>query len=208
MIKFPLQFEDFICEPYSTLEHRTSLSRFDTLEIKDENGKSYTPIGLENSIRNEVVELDKSSLLKTFLVYELHDDFPKKEFACVFCLRCSSINYQNTETKDRYNQIVPAIELVFLAVDKNYRIKHPLSDGLGVAVFDAFIVPVVKEISCLVGCKYLFLFSINSKKLVNYYINNMDFMELDEEYESSVVNNLLTEYNEECKFLYQPIDCL
>lgn len=82
------------------MEHRTSLSRFDALEVKDENGKSYAPIGLENSIRNEVVGLDESSLLKTFLVYELHDDFPKKEFACVFCLRCSLINYQSAEPKE------------------------------------------------------------------------------------------------------------
>ena len=52
------------------------------------------------------------------------------------------------------------------------------------------------------------LFAINNAKLVSYYKKYMDFEELPEEMEASVVNNLVTEYTEKCKFLYQAIDIM
>ena len=115
-------------------------------------------------------------------------------------------NFQNESNKDSFNEILPALELVYLAVDKRYRQKHSESKGLGSMTFDAFVTPIVKEISSLAGAKYLFLFAIDNKALISHYIKTMDFEQLPENLEKSVVNNLVTEYTESCKFLYQAID--
>ena len=114
MISFPLRYEHFTCEPFSSLDHRTALFRFEALELIDSDGNSYIPKGLQKSINEDVAEMDNES----------------------------------------FNEILPAIELVYLAVDK------------------------------------------------------MDFEELPEDLEKSVVNNLVTEYTEQCKFLYQAIDIM
>ena len=118
------------------------------------------------------------------------------------------MNFQSSDVKDKFNEILPALELVYLAVDKRYREKHPESKGLGAITFDAFTVTIIKEICSLVGAKYLFLFAINNPGLVSYYKKAMDFEELPDDLEDSVVNNLVTEYTEQCKFLYQPIDIM
>ena len=73
-------------------------------------------------------------------------------------------------------------------------------------VFDAFIVPIVKEKNRLCGCKNLFLFAINNKKLIKYYMGKMDFIELPEREEKFVHKYLKTYNNDDCKFLYQPIE--
>lgn len=207
MISFPLSYEHFVCEPFSTLEHRTALFRFEALELIDSDGKSYIPKGLQKSINENVAEMDNESLLKTYLVYGINTE-GRKELASVFSLRCSSMNFQNPEDNESFNEILPAIELVYLAVDKRYRQNHPESKGLGAITFDAFVVPIVKEISSLAGAKHLFLFAIDNKALISHYIKAMDFEELPEDLEKSVVNNLVTEYTEQCKFLYQAIDIM
>ena len=207
---FPLKFDNFVCEPYDG-SHMVYLSRFDTLELKDEEGKVYTAKHLEQSIR-DAGRLDDAQLLKTYLVFRLptEDDSAetKKELACVFCLRTSSMHFENELSENFFHSIIPCLELVYLAVDKKCRDKHPEIKGIGAATFDAFIVPIVQEISQLCGCKYLFLFAINNTKLIEYYKNQMDFNELPNEQEKFIVNNLKTDDNEDCKFLYQPIECM
>lgn len=207
---FPLQFENFICEPYDG-SHMVYLSRFDTLELVDDNGKTYTAKNLEQSIRDSG-RLDDTHLLKTYLVYRLptkEDPIgTKKELACVFCLRTSLMHFENELRENFFHSIIPSLELVYLAVDKNCLNKHPEIKGIGSASFDAFVVPVVQEISRLCGCKNLFIFAINNKKLISYYKNQMDFHELPEGQEEFIVNNLKTDDNEDCKFLYQPIECM
>lgn len=207
---FPLKFANFVCEPYDG-SHMVYLSRFDTLELTDENGRLYTSKNLECSIRDSG-RLDDAHLLKTYLVYRLPTENDpadtKKELACVFCLRTNSMHFENELRENFYNSIIPSIELVYLAVDKNCLNKHPEIKGIGAATFDAFIVPIVQEISELCGCKNLFLFAINNEKLISYYKNQMDFHELPEEQEKYIVNNLKTDDNEDCKFLFQPIECM
>lgn len=207
---FPLQFENFICEPYDG-SHMVYLSRFDTLELLDNNGKTYIAKNLEQSIRDSG-RLDDAHLLKTYLVYRLPTNKDpvgtKKELACVFCLRTSLMHFENELRENFSHSIIPSLELVYLSVDKKCLDKHPEIKGIGAASFDAFVVPVVQEISRLCGCKNLFLFAINNKKLVSYYKTQMDFHELPENQEEFIVSNLKTDDNEDCKFLYQPIECM
>ncbi len=207
---FPLEFDNFICEPYDG-SHMVYLSRFDTLELIDDKGKVYTAKHLEESIRDSG-RLDDAHLLKTYLVYRLPTDKDpvgtKKELACVFCLRTSSMHFENELRENFFHSIIPSLELVYLAVDKKCRDKHPELKGIGAASFYAFVVPIVQGVSRLCGCKNLFLFAINNAKLVKYYMDQMNFQELPSDQEEFIVNNLKTDDNEDCKFLFQPIECM
>lgn len=207
---FPLKFENFVCEPYDG-SHMVYLSRFDTIELVDDEGKKYISKDLEQAIRDSG-RLDDANLLKTYLVYRLptEGDSPdtKKELACVFCLRTSVMHFENILRENFRQKIIPSLELVYLAVDKKCIKKHPEIKGIGAASFDAFIVPIVQEISRLCGCKNLFLFAIDNNKLVSYYKKFMDFHELPKSQEKFIVNNLKTDNNENCKFLFQPIECM
>lgn len=205
---FPLQYENFICEPYDS-SHMVYLSRFDVLELKDEKGKTYIPKKLEENIRDSG-RYNDNDLLKTYLVYRLpreNENESKKELASVFCLRTSTMHFEKSLRENFDKKIVPCVELVYLAVDKNCLNKHPEIKGIGAITFKAFVVPIVKELNRLCGCKNLFLFAIENDKLINHYIDEMYFEKLPDNLEHYIVNNLKTDENEECKFLYQHI-CL
>lgn len=201
---------NFRCVPLSSNTHRVHLFRFEVLEVLDEYGVSKTPKGLQNSINNRIAEMDSRNLLKTYLVYAKHynSDLNKdiEELAFVFCLRSSSMNFTERNNSISMNEIIPAVELVYFAAEKNYREKHPSTKGLGLFVYDNFLTPIVQQIAKLVGCKNLYLFAINDKTLVDYYCDKLMFESLPEELEDAVVNNLVTEDNEKCKFLYQQIE--
>ncbi len=200
-ISFPLHNDNFTCEPYK-VSYASYLSRFDLLDVIDDKGECVHYSGLEDSIR-DAGRFSYADIFKTYLVF--YNNADKKELACVFCIRCSSMHFHNASEKNFFSEIVPCIELVYLAVDANYHKDHPKIKQTGGMVFDAFIVPIVQELNRLCGCKYLFLFAINNKKLVKYYIDRMDFQELPEEEEAAVIEYLRTYSSEGCKFLFQDI---
>ena len=201
-ISFPICYNHFICIPYSS-SYASYLSRFDLIDVIDENGESVHYDELERDIR-DAGRLNDADILKTYLVFYV-DKSGKKELACVFCIRCSSMLFHNPSKKNFFSEIVPCIELVYLAIDANYYQNHPEIKRTGGMVFDKFIVDIVQEINRLCGCKYLFLFAINDKKLVNYYIDRMDFHELPKEEDSGMIEYLRTYSTKDCKFLFQDI---
>lgn len=204
-ISFPLEFSNYTCEPYSS-SYASYLNRFDLLDVKDENGNIVHYEELERDIR-DAGRLSDANIFKTYLVFYNSKD-NKKELACVFCIRCSSMHFRNFSKEIFFSEIIPCIELVYLGVDANYARKHPDIKRTGGMVFDKFIVDIVLEVNRLCGCKYLFLFAINDKKLIKYYIDRMDFKELPAAEEEIVVEYLKTYSNQNCKFLFQDIACM
>ena len=203
-ISFPLEYSNFTCEPYSS-SYASYLSRFDLLDVINENGEKVHYEELERDIR-DAGRLSDANIFKTYLVF--YNQNNKKELACVFCIRCSSMHFRNPSKENFFSEIVPSIELVYLGVDANYARKHPEIKRTGGMVFDAFIVDIVLELNRLCGCKYLFLFAINDKKLIKYYTDRMDFHELPAAEEDVVVEYLKTYSNKNCKFLFQDIACM
>lgn len=203
---FPLQINicniDFSVEVYNGNDSRTRLARFEPVPVKDSNGNLVDLTGLKRDINEHIAELDENDLLKTYFVYKLNEDYPKKELAYIFSLRCSSLTFQDKA----FNKVIPAIELVYFAADKSFKEKNKETKHLGTAIFDQIIFEIVKTVAILVGCKVLFLFAISDAKLVSYYKNQLLFEEYDDpELEKAIVSRLKTEDNKGCKFLYQVI---
>lgn len=201
-VTFPLKYKNFICEPYSP-SLAVYLTRFELIDVIDEGGNKIRYVELEKEIR-DAGRLNDADIFKTYLVFYI-DEFGKKELACVFCIRCSSMHFHNASKKNFFSEIIPCIELVYIAIDANYHSNHSEIKRTGSMVFDAFIAEIVLELNRLCGCKYLFLFAINDKKLVKYYIDQMDFQELPEKEELAVIEYLKTYSNKGCKFLFQDI---
>lgn len=203
---FPLQIKisniNFCVEVYNGNDSRTQLARFEPVPIKDSNGNLIDLTGLKRDINEHIAELDENDLLKTYFVYKLNDDYPKKELAYIFSLRCSSLTFQDKS----FNKVIPAIELVYFATEKSFKERNKDTKHLGTAIFDQIIFEIVKTVAVLVGCKVLFLFAINDTKLVSYYKSQLLFEEYDTpEIEKAIVSRLKTEDNKGCKFLYQVI---
>ena len=192
--------QDYVIEVYKGLDSRAQLSRFEPVPVKDKDGNIVNLGGLKNDINNHVPDLDENGFLKTYLVFKLNDDYPKKELAYIFSLRCSSMSFE----EDDFNTVIPAIELVYFAKDKMFAERHPEAKKLGVTIFDNVILKIVENITATVGCNVLYLFAINDEKLISYYKKQLLFDDYeDEELEALVVSRLKTNDNKGCKFLYQ-----
>lgn len=205
-ISFPKKYLDFVCEPYKS-SYASYLNAFQLIKIKDEKDKEVLYKDVEDHIRDSG-RLSDANIFKTYLVFYENKagKSATRELACVFCLRCSSMHFENPSKENFFSEVIPGIELVYFGVEEQYHKRHPKIIGTGVMVFDAFIVPIVQEINRLCGCKNLFLFAINNKKLIKHYMNRMDFLELPEEEEKEVHKYLKTYNNHNCKFLFQPIE--
>lgn len=81
-----------------------------------------------------------------------------------------------------------AIELRHLCRNANYKLDESIGVPLGFGLFWEKIVPIIENISNMIGCKYVYLFAAddsrkvdgNVKKLVRYYKNDFKFYECDE----------------------------
>ena len=104
--------------------------------------------------------------------------------------------------------LIPAIELTHFAVDE--RFKNPINDKSSVRtgefIFWNYIIPIVKDVANKVGCKALFIFAIDTPKLVMYYMNVLKFKELPDTNEKQFFEYAEPDYDEGCRFLYFPLN--
>lgn len=103
--------------------------------------------------------------------------------------------------------LIPAVELTHFAVDE--RFKNPLGNKAvvhtGEFIFWNYILPIVKDVSSKVACKALFVFAIDTPKLVKYYKSTLNFKELTNTNEKQFFEYAAPDYDEGCRFLYYPL---
>lgn len=120
-----------------------------------------------------------------------------------FGLKSATLPYN--EKDDSF--LIPAIELTHFAVDE--RFKNPLGKKntvhTGEYIFWNFILPIVNEVSEKVACKVLFLFAIDTPKLITYYKDVLKFKEITNTNEKQFFEYAAPDYDEGCRFLYYPL---
>lgn len=103
--------------------------------------------------------------------------------------------------------LIPAIEMTHFAVDERFKSpeneKRPIKTGE--FIFWNYILPIVQNVSEAVGCKNLFLFAINTPKLINYYKTKLGFKEFLNLDDKDFFDYAISDYDSDCKFLYMPI---
>ena len=142
----------------------------------------------------------KQLLNKTFLVREKGSD----NLVAFYSLKAATLPYNDKES----SFLIPAIELTHFAVDERYKtidLQDSLSVKTGEFIFWNLILPVVKYVSEKVACKDLFVFSINTPKLISYYKNRLGFQEIENIDDKLFFEYAVPDYDDNCKFLYFPL---
>jgi hypothetical protein len=165
------------------------LDRF--LAYRKENGEIVSP-----AMREE-----NDAIARTYLVL----DRDTEELVAYFSLRAGQIGI-NTKSNGRFlrrNEFepVPGIELANFAKNERYVKAHPEYKGLGYVIFEEFILPIVKNISKMVGVKILYIYALPRKNLIDHY-KTYGFTKLEPSLQKYVERRFRPRYDRGCAFMY------
>lgn len=154
---------------------------------------------LETYLKKYAKKHVESKLNKIYLVRSSKT----QHLAAWFGLKAATLPY--TDTGDSF--LIPAIELTHFAVDERYKKADVTSDVMrtGEFIFWNFILPIVEETAEKVACNALFVFAIDTPRLVKYYKNILKFKELPNTNEKQFFEYAVPDYDEGCRFLYFPL---
>ena len=140
----------------------------------------------------------KQLLNKTFLVRETGSD----NLVAFYSLKAATLPYNDKES----SFLIPAIELTHFAVDERYKGRGSVSLRTGEFIFWNHIVPCVKNTQKFLALQDLFVFSINTPKLIDYYKNRLGFHEIENIDDKFFFEYAIPDYDDNCKFLYFPLN--
>ena len=174
-----------------------SSNDFDDIQkfsVKDERGD-----GLVNYIKNFAFDDEKRKSMRTYLVKTKK----KSELVAYFSLKAGLISLNEGKTNEIANfDTLPGIELANFAVNKEYLDKNPNAKGLGLLIFNDFILPIVRDVSDHVGIEVLYIFALPFDGLIRRY-EKYGFKRLPAEHEDELHKRLKPRYDSECIFMYQ-----
>lgn len=124
-------------------------------------------------------------------------------------LKTESTVIGQSENTINVSNCISAIEFRHFCRNENYHVPEALGVPLGFGLFWEVIVPLVIDVTKLVGCKYLYLFAADQtqkedkpemRKLISYYKNTLKFSECDD-----WIKFVKPEYDNYCYGLVQEI---
>lgn len=161
-----------------------------------------TGLGLETYLKQRAVYDETHKDARTYLV----KDKTTHELVGYFSLKAGMVS--TSETKRFFTRefdSVPGIELANFAVNGNYKKAHSELEGIGKIIFIDFILPICKETSKLIGAKFIYIFALPYKKLIEYY-KSMNFSRLSLQEEINVHKRIRPRYDNGCIFMSRSIE--
>ena len=140
---------------------------------------------------------ERMMLNKTYLVRDKNN----RNLVAWFSLKNATLPYNDKES----SFLIPAIELTHFAVDERYKEIGSASLKTGEFIFWNHIVPCVKNAQKYLALQDLFVFSINTPKLISYYKNRLGFQEIENIDDKLFFEYAVPDYDDNCKFLYFPL---
>lgn len=141
---------------------------------------------------------ERMMLNKTYLVRDKNN----RNLVAWFSLKNATLPYNDKES----SFLIPAIELTHFAVDERYKEIGSASLKTGEFIFWNHIVPCVKNAQKYLALQDLFVFSINTPKLISYYKNRLGFQEIENIDDKLFFEYAVPDYDDNCKFLYFPLN--
>ena len=211
MLKGLLQSELFYC-------NHLGVSEKDEQDVKEFTIRDEKGTGLLNYIQQYAFPDEDSGTMRTYIV---RDKF-SSEMVGFFSLKAGLISYNehdvaiideetgaevvNSETGKiktrRVFDTLPGVELANFAVNQTYINNHPDYKGVGLVIYQKFILPIINRVANEIGIKILYIFALPYKDLIGRY-NAYGFSRLDENYENEIHSRLKPEYDEACIFMYR-----
>lgn len=167
--------------------------KYFTLPPKDCKGLAYY-------LKHESLSDESSGKMRTYLVRDNYS----RELVAYFSLKAGLMSIESSdEEPESFVDTLPGIELANFAVNFRYICNYPDSKGLGLIVFNDFVLHIVDMTSNLVGARVLYIFSLPDENLINHYKQKYEFMRLDKEQETKLHYRIKNDYDKECIFMYR-----
>ena len=211
MLKGKLQSELFYCNHLGVSENdERDIRRF---KVRDEKGA-----GLLDYIQKYAFSDEESSVMRTYIVR----DNRSFEMVGYFSLKAGLISYNEREVsvidevtgeevidettgKKKMRRVfdtLPGVELADFAVNQEYIGNHPDLKGVGLVIYNKFILPVIRETAENIGIKILYIFALPYQELISRY-EKYGFSRLEEQYEIELHKRLKPDYDESCIFMFR-----
>ena len=158
----------------------------------------YEETQLTRYLVNMAKKHERMMLNKTYLVRDKNN----RSLVAWFSLKDATLPYNDKES----SFLIPAIELTHFAVDERYKEIGSASLKTGEFIFWNHIVPCVKNAQKYLALQDLFVFSINTPKLISYYKNRLGFQEIENIDDKLFFEYAVPDYDDNCKFLYFPLN--
>lgn len=197
-----LQSERFYCTNLnSSASDKEDIDKF-TID-RDEGA------GLLNYLQNYALKEEQLGIMRTYIVR----DKKTSETVGYFSLKSGliSINERIIEVKDestgeRKNETtfdtIPGIELANFAINSSFIHNHSELKGIGIIIFNKFILPIVRHVSEYIGVKILYIFALPEESLIKSYHERYGFDRLGDPYEDELHKRVKPFYDRSCTFMF------
>ena len=166
-------------------------------------------LGLENYIRYNAFPDEDAGLMRTYIVR----DNRTSELVAYFSIKAGliSLNERELEETDKETgetktvtvfDTLPGAEIANFAVNDAYKERHRSMKGIGLIIFDSFIIPLINQSSKTLGLKVLYIFALPFESLIDRY-KEYGFTRLDDEYEDDLHKRVKPFYDRSCIFMYR-----
>ena len=211
MLKGRLQSELFYC-------NHIGVSENDERDIMNFTVRDKKGAGLLDYIQHFAFLDEDNGTMRTYVVR----DNRSSELAGFFSLKAGLISYNEHEvtvldestgeavidenTGERKTRRVfdtlPGVELADFAVNQTYINNHPDLKGVGLVIYNRFILPIIRQAAESIGIKILYIFALPYDDLIARY-EKYGFSRLEKELEAELHKRLKPEYDESCTFMYR-----
>lgn len=202
MRKGILQSELFYCDHLGASARDESDVK--CFSVRDEKG-----FGLQEYIQRVAFSEEDAGIMRTYLVRDIRSS----ELVGYFSLKAGLISLNETEEERRDDETgiketvsvfdtLPGVELANFAVNYSYIQAHPDLKGVGLVIFESFILPVIRKTSENIGMKILYIFSLPFDELISRY-EQYGFSRLNSPYQEELHKRLKPRYDASCMFMFQ-----
>lgn len=194
MLKGILQNDLFYCNHLGVSENdEKDILNF---SVMDPNG-----YGLVRYLRFMAFAEENAGTMRTYMV---RDNF-SSELVGYFSLKAGLISVNEVHTEDEVTfDTIPGVEIANFAVNQMYLQAHPDMKGIGLIIFNDFILPAIEEAAKSVGVKIVYIFALPFDRLIKRY-GEYGFLRLDSASEDELHKRLKPNYDEDCVFMFQQL---
>lgn len=202
MLKGILQSELFFCNHIGMSEK--DVEDIAAFTVRDEKGD-----GLREYLQDYAISDENTGIMRTYMVRDNYSS----ELVGYFSLKAGLISLNEHEEEISDNETgsnatvtmfdtLPGVELANFAVNDTYIRNHPALKGVGLVIYEQFILPLIGRASELIGAKILYIFALPYKDLIARYVD-YGFKRLDDPFEDELHKRLKPSYDQSCIFMYQ-----
>lgn len=165
--------------------------------VKDPNGE-----GLAEYLRYLAFPEEDSGVMRSYLIRDVYSS----ELVGYFSVKAGLISVNEVHTVEGVTfDTIPGVEIANFAVNEVYQENHPGLKGIGLIIFNDFIVPIIQKASESIGVKIIYIFALPFERLLRRY-RDYGFLRLDSASEDELHKRLKPNYDEDCIFMFQQLN--